>query len=290
MEHNDTQSRETPSFTAQQNVLPGQAPYSEQSPAIERYRQPAFAYEQSAFSSASTSRPSLLPGGVQVQSYPYTYSQGGPLLGSNLQPEPAQQAISYSGESERSQQEFQPYGHGMLFSVPAHTSSQATPPTRYNPPQQYQQRSNPALDVLSTSFTIPQQYYVGHSARLSRGSDISPGPATGQAISHDPEVQYSPPGHGPRGAISASAYPNVMDSESQPGPHSTFSDAQYSHSVQTSQAAPDYDNTYDAYQTELKRVYTLVRDGQLGEASHNLLVVSRWLLGNVEALGKQNYH
>lgn len=286
MEHDDPQSRETRSFAARQNFLSGQVPYSEQNPIGYRDRQSAFPYNQSSFPPTSNTRPSVLSGGVQIHPIPYTYGQGGQLIGSNLQPESTSQAAAYAGEDERNRQSFQPYGHGVLFGVPSQASSH-TRSTRYDSTPQYPQRSNTTLDVLSTSYAIPQQYYVGGDTRDSRGSDVSlPSRISGQIISQYSPIQYSQSGHNIRSSNSTSSYSNVVENEPQTVAHPTFESTQYTYQTQPSQTASDYDNTYDAYQTELKRTYSYVHSGQLREASRNLLMVSKWLLGNVEALGK----
>ena len=286
MEHNDPQSRETRSFAARHNLLPGQTTYSEQSATSHRDRQLAFPYDQSSFPPTSNTRPSILSGGVQIHPFPYAYSQGGQLVGSNLQPEPTPQAAAYSGEDERSQHGFQPYGHGMILGVQSQASSQ-TRSTRYDSAQQYQPRSNANLDILSTSYAIPQQYYVGGNTRGSRGSDVSlSSRIAGQIVSQYSPLQYSQSGHNIRSSNSTSSYSNILENEPQTTAHPTFESTQYAYQTQPSQTASDYDNTYDAYQTELKRTYSYIHNGQLRDASRNLLMVSKWLLGNVEALGR----
>ena len=286
MEHNDSRLRETPSFTARQDFLPGQTTYSEQTSTSQRDRQSAFPYDQSSFPPTSNTIPSVLSGGVQIQSFPYAYGQGGQLIGPNLQPEPSQQPAGYAAEDQRSQHNLQPYGHGMIFGVPSQASSQ-TRSTRYDSTQQYPQRSNTTLDVLSTSYAIPQQYYVGGNTRGSRRSDISPpSRVAGQLTSQYSPLQYSQSSHNIRSSNSTSSYSNVLDNEPQTVAHPIFESTQYAYQTQPAQTASDYDNTYDAYQTELKKTYGYIHDGQLREASGNLLMVSKWLLGNVEALGR----
>ncbi|KAL1641835.1 hypothetical protein SLS58_005877 [Diplodia intermedia] len=163
----------------------------------------------------------------------------------------------------------------MMYNVPA--QQQAAPQSPYDPVQQYQPRQSAAIEVLSTQFGVPQQYYgvPGESGPTSA-------PAAGMAAQNVP-AQYplsyttqSPVARDPL----APAYAAGMSDPTQSGSHGAYPQGNY---TQT-QGASDWDNTYAEYQTQVKRTFECIRDGRLGEGGGCLLRITKWLLGNAEAL------
>lgn len=45
------------------------------------------------------------------------------------------------------------------------------------------------------------------------------------------------------------------------------------------------DQAFNEYQTRIRSIFTLVRDGTLRDVGTNLIQISQYLMGNAEALG-----
>jgi len=162
-----------------------------------------------------------------------------------------------------------------MYNVPS--QQPAAPQSPYESVQPYQPRQSAAIEVLSTQFGVPQQYYVA-----GEGGPTS-APATAMATQNVPS-QYPPLGYttqqSPVGRETiAPAYAAGMNDPNQGSSQGAFPQSN------NAQGGSEFDTAYSQYQTELKRTFQHVRDGRLSEAGASLLTISGWLLGNAEALG-----
>lgn len=195
-------------------------------------------------------------------------------------------ALQYPAEYAQDQQQraAQPYtaqySSNIMYNVPSQQQQQQNPQSPYEPVQQYQPRQSAAIEVLSTQFGVPQQYYVA-----GEGGPTS-APAAAMATQNVPSqypslsytAQQSPVG---REALAPAFAPGMND------PAQGSSQGAYPSQSYAAQGGSDIDNAYNTYQTELKRTFEHVRDGRLSEAGRLLLDITEWLLGSAEALGMQ---
>lgn len=89
-----------------------------------------------------------------------------------------------------------------------------------------------------------------------------------------------------------SAYNANHQTSGQMLPPSSFGGYQQpqsqSHHQQHARDLPEVDEAYEMYQNKAREIFTLVREGQLRETHDHLLYISRYLLGNAEALGRDS--
>lgn len=280
MDNNDRRQRQAnpTGYAGQQPLIQGTPqqypPVSVSGP--DRFRQAPLT-AQTPTSAPSTGRAGAGPG------YGYAYGEGGPFVGSSIQAGALQYQPEYAQAQEQQQQrtpqQYSQYAPNMMYNVPA--PQQAAPQSPYESVQQYQPRQSAAIEVLSTQFGVPQQYYgvPGESGPASA-------PAAGMAAQNVPS-QYSSLSYTTQSPVGrdplAPAYAAGMSDPTQGGSHGAY--PQQGNYNQT-QGASDWDNTYAEYQTQVKRTFECIRDGRLGEGSSCLLRITKWLLGNAEALGK----
>ncbi|KAK7706066.1 hypothetical protein SLS57_009847 [Botryosphaeria dothidea] len=213
---------------------------------------------------------------------PYGYGgEGAQFVGSSIQTGALQYQPEYGQEQQpqqqqRTPQQYSQYASNMMYNVPA--QQQAAPQSPYDSVQQYQPRQSAAIEVLSTQFGVPQQYYgvPGESGPTSA-------PAAGMAAQNVPS-QYSSLSYTTQSPVGrdplAPAYAAGMSDPTQGGSHGAYAQGNY---TQT-QGASDWDNTYAEYQTQVKRTFECIRDSRLSEGGGCLLRITKWLLGNAEAL------
>ncbi|KAK7538870.1 hypothetical protein IWX50DRAFT_670076 [Phyllosticta citricarpa] len=274
MDNNDRRQRQQnpPGYAPQQGLI--QTP--QQYPAVsgtDRFRQNPLTAQQSPSSAPSSGRAGT------GQGYGYgSYGEGAQFVGSSIQAGALQYPPEYGQDQQRTPQQYSQYASNMMYNVPA--QQQAAPQSPYESVQQYQPRQSAAIEVLSTQFGVPQQYYgvPGESGPTSA-------PAAGMAAQNVPS-QYSnlsyttqsPVGRDPL----APAYATGMSDPTQGGSHGAYAQPNYP----ASGASSDWDNAYAEYQTQVKRTFEYIRDGRLSEGGSCLLRITKWLLGNAEALAE----
>lgn len=268
MESNDRRQRQNhpPGYVGPQGLPQITGQYSS-APASERYRQPSLT-AQSPTSAPSTARAGQQPG------YNYGYGEGSQFVGSTMQTGAMQYQTEYGQESQRGQQQYQPYGSSMLYSVPS--QQQTSPQSPYDTVQPYQSRpSAAALDVLSNQFNVPQQYYVqGESGPTSAPSV----PVAAQNVpSQYPPISYTSQTPAGRESIGSTYATGITD------PSPSAAPGAFGQSM--SQSQNEMSEAYAQYQHELKKTFQSIRDGHLAEAGRQTLELSTWLLTHAEVLG-----
>jgi hypothetical protein len=269
MDSNDRRHRQNnPSgYANQQGLIQGSPQYPATSSA-DRFRQLAV---QSPTSAPSSGRGGNIPG------YSYPYAEGAQFGSSAMNAAPLQYQAEYGQDTARSQQQYSQYGSNIMYNVPSQQT--ASPQSPYETVQPYQQpRQSAAIEVLSTQFGVPQQYYVAGEG----GPTSVPNTAiAGQNV----QSQYTPLSYTTQSPVArdtiASAYATGMADASQSSPQAGYGQPAYG-----SQSDAALDNAYGQYQTELRRTFEGVREGRLAEAGTSLIHISDWLLGNAEALGE----
>jgi len=264
MEHNDRRQRQNnpPGYAAQQGLVPSSAQYPTTS-ASDRFRQAPLTGQ------SPTSAPSAGRAG-NTQGYNYGYTEGAQFVGTSMPTSDLQYQADYAQSAPGAQQQYQQYGSNLMYNVPS--QQQATVQSPYEPVQPYPPRHTAAIEVLSTQFGVPQQYY------MEGGPTSAPAMATQNIPAQYPALSYttqSPVGRQPL----ASAYAGGMADPTQSA-QPAYPQANYA-----AQTAADLDNAYGQYQQELRRTFQYARDGRLNEASNLLVHISDWLLTNAETLG-----
>jgi hypothetical protein len=158
-----------------------------------------------------------------------------------------------------------------------------------------QPRQSAAIEVLTSQFGVPHQYYVSPGEGTPGGGAPGPTPAPTSAHSAGPigtqqyqNLQYtsqqSPVGRADTaGGLVSTFSPTGMANPSAPqDPQGQFA-SQTAYTTQSN--APDHDQAYVQYQQNLKQTFEYIRDGRLSEAGRNILSLSDWLVQNAEGLG-----
>lgn len=268
MENNDPRQRQNnpPGYAGQQGLIQTPTQY----PAVsgsDRYRQTPLTAQSPTSAPSSGSR-------ANPQGYGYAYGESTQFVGSAIQPGALPYPQEYAQDQQRTPQQYSQYGQNIMYNVPS--QQPAAPQSPYESVQPYQPRQSAAIEVLSTQFGVPQQYYVA-----GEGGPTS-APTTAMATQNVPS-QYPPLGYttqqSPVGRETiAPAYTAGMNDSNQGSSQGAFPQSN------NAQGGSEFDTAYSQYQTELKRTFQHVRDGRLSEAGVSLLTISGWLLGNAEAL------
>lgn len=223
---------------------------------VDRFRTPSLVSREPA-AGASPSERNATYTGYYVESPQFSMPA--------LQPNPIAYQSDFTQDQQR--QPYSPYGPGVMYSV----AQQSAANTSYDA-LQYQPTPRTstatAIEVASSGFPDVPSFY-------------SPAePTTGGPVAHQPAPAYPPITYG---------QPTSMDRSMQQ-PYNPM------HELAPSTQAPlveqqeyeqpsNYENEFNEYQTELKRTFEAVRNGQLKEASNTLLRISNWLLTHVVELG-----
>ncbi|KIX10614.1 uncharacterized protein Z518_01698 [Rhinocladiella mackenziei CBS 650.93] len=253
---------------AQSRPLPGQ-PVGPASG--ERYPQPATP-ARSDIGRSSMTRP-YLPGfpGYGYQEPQYGSSQmpgGSPLQGVEMQYPPTYM----QGTSRQQQVQASPPQHQQQYAQYAQGSMlpPVGPPSIYdNVP--FQQRQT-AIEVMANQFAMPQ--YMGHGEHAGVGV----GSSSSQYVTSQPE-------QGSYGSVAVS----------RPSLPASYSTGQVDFSVMEQREAEELippSGSQEAlneglreYQQQLKSTFDAIITGRVTDASEKILVVSRWLVSSVTALG-----
>ena len=185
-----------------------------------------------------------------------------------MQPTSFSYQPDYLQESQRHR--YPQYQSQMMYNV-AQQPPQQSP---YQPVGQYQPRQSAAVEVLSSQFEMPQQYY-NHSG-VSTVSGTAVLPQGYQTAAYQQPMQYNPPSALGRSTL-ASSYPTTAPDYSQAG--SPEEPAQPEQEPDT--RAEQFAN----YQTALRETNESTSRGRLIEAAASLEKLSEWLLTNAAGLG-----
>ncbi|KAK3705017.1 hypothetical protein LTR37_013534 [Vermiconidia calcicola] len=242
--------------------------------AVDRFRQSGY-LQGSPSSASATGRASN--DAQQV----YGFAQGAQYgTGTSMQQGSVQygQEMQSSDAQRQQSQHYSQYGSNMVYGIP----QQATVQSPYEQVPSYRSRTNTAPEILATQFGVPQsgQYYLAGQP----GTASAPAPEL--SSQHIPS-QYSQNDTYPQpGPSSAQAYPSAMMDPSQSGGYPTYSQqTQYQSQPQQQPHTQPVDQAFERYQTQIRSIFTLARDGALRDVGSPLLDISHYLLGNAEVLG-----
>ncbi|EMF15142.1 uncharacterized protein SEPMUDRAFT_147106 [Sphaerulina musiva SO2202] len=276
MDYNDPSRRQyaqQTSYAAQQSQSGSTQPGSQfNTPggSVERFRQSSGYLQQSPQAVASTARAS---GDAQVYAFPQSSQYG-------AGPSATAQSMQYSSDlhgadapRQSDSAHYQQYGSNVMYGM-AQSTQQATQ-SPYDPVSRYSQRPGTASETLASQFgasqTAAAQYYL---AGQSLPSATVPELAASQLPS-----QYQPSAYAAAGP--SSTYTSTMMDPTQSGAYSYAATAnQY-----TPSSAQSVDQAFANYQSQIRTLFTSVREGALREVGGLLMDVSHYLLGNAEALG-----
>ncbi|TKA64204.1 hypothetical protein B0A55_12005, partial [Friedmanniomyces simplex] len=286
MEHNDQpeQSRQyAPNpYAAQRTQQPtGQLPeqYHPQA-SNERFRQPSF-LQQSPTAPSPAGRAGS--NGQQMygfhQGAQYAAMQQTGAMGF-AQTHPAQEP-----QRQLQQQPSYSYAGNMYGMAPPQTPQQPTASLYDQPVPQYRHRPSAASETFPTPFGVAQsaqQYYIaGQAGQAGPTSAPAPEPVAQHLPSQYQATAYPQPGH-----AMPQPYPSTMMDPSQPGPYTAYTQQQPQQPQYGGQPqAQSADQASNAYTSNVRSIFSHVRDGALRDVGQQLLQISQYLLGNVETLG-----
>ena len=173
----------------------------------------------------------------------------------------------YLQESQR--QRYPQYQSQMMYNV-AQQPPQQSP---YQPVGQYQ-RQSAAVEVLSSQFGMPQQYYNQGEVSTVSGSTVIP--QGYQTAAYQQPMQYNAPSALGRSTL-ASSYPTAAPDYSQ----AESSEEQAQPEQEPDTRAEQFVN----YQTALRETNESTSRGRLVEAAVSLEKLSEWLLTHAAGLG-----
>lgn len=202
----------------------------------------------------------------------YPYTQGQQQYAPQMQDTSLQYQSDFPQDTQR-QSQFPAYSSSMMYSMsaPVHQAQQSP---SFESVQQYQPRQSAAIEVLPNQFGVPQYYNTGEPTTAS--AQIPHTYSTAQ-YQQQPPFQQSLSGH--RATESTSYATGVGD-------YSHLSMSNVIDQSDSAQEASAMEETFKYYTSLLKETYQCTHEGKLVEAGHKLLDLSKWLLGNVAALGK----
>ncbi|KAK3111563.1 hypothetical protein LTR53_013066 [Teratosphaeriaceae sp. CCFEE 6253] len=251
--------------------LPGQ--YHSQS-ANQRFQQPSFA-QQSPTTPSSAGR----AGSDGQQMYGYQQSLQYPVM-----PAVQSSAMSYSQtnqaqEPQRQQQQspYQSYG-GNVYAMAPPPNPQAAAASVYEQVPQYRQRPS-APETFGAQFGVPQTtpYYLAGQAGPT--SAPAPGPAAPLPS------QYQAATYPHAGQTLPQSYPSAMMVTPQAATYASYSQQTQQTQYTVQQPEQSADQAFNAYNQNVRSIFLQARDGTLHDVGQQLLQISQYLLGNVEALG-----
>ncbi|KAK4542663.1 hypothetical protein LTR36_006235 [Oleoguttula mirabilis] len=189
------------------------------------------------------------------------------------------QTVDTQGAQRQQQQaQYQSYGNSVMYGMGQPQTQQQAQPTQsaYEQVPQYRHRPSPASETLVPQFGVPQtaQYYLAGQAGPTSA------PASEMAAQHIP-AQYQQSAYPQPGPSGSQPYPGIMMDPSQPGGYATYAQQpQYN-----PQPPAQSDQAFNDYQSRVRSIFLLVRDGTLRDIGTHLLYISQYLLGNVHGLG-----
>ncbi|KAK5128805.1 hypothetical protein LTR85_000138 [Meristemomyces frigidus] len=278
-QHDHSQRQYAPNaYGAQQPQQPSsQLPSQYSAPtSSERFRHPSF-LQQSPTAPTSAGR----AGNDAQQAYGFQQSaQYGavPALPSSAL-QYGQNVETQSAQRQQQQAQYQSYGGGLMYGMGQPQTQQQVQPTQsaYEQVPQYRQRASAASETLATQFGVPQtaQYY------LAGQTGPTSAPAAEMAAQHMP-AQYQQHAYPQPGPSASHQYPGAMMDPSQQGAYAPYAQQpQYN----PQPPAQSVDQAFNDYQSRVRSIFLLVRDGTLRDIGTHLLQISQYLLGNAIALG-----
>ena len=185
-----------------------------------------------------------------------------------MQPTSFSYQPDYLQESQRHR--YPQYQSQMMYNV-AQQPPQQSP---YQPVGQYQPRQSAAVEVLSSQFGMPQQYYNQSDVSTVSGSTVIP--QGYQTAAYQQSMQYNAPSALGRSTL-ASSYPTTAPDYSQAG----SSEEQAQPEQEPDTRAEQFVN----YQRALRETNESTSRGRLIEAAVSLEKLSEWLLTHAAGLG-----
>lgn len=168
-------------------------------------------------------------------------------------------------------QQYQQYQPGFAFTMAPSSILQL----QHQQYPEYGQRLNIPSEQTQTSTSVPQsaQYYLQGQPAVGRapGIEYLPHPVQPQFYSSGTYVHAGTP--------VPTTYPAIDASGLNHTPH--FQQPQHT----PQQQAPE-DERFEHYQLSIRNIFSLAGSEMLGDVASHLLEVSRYLLSNVEALGR----
>ncbi|QIW96165.1 hypothetical protein AMS68_001683 [Peltaster fructicola] len=188
-----------------------------------------------------------------------------------------------AGDSARSQHQLTQYASDLAYGMQqAHNQSDRQP--SYGHDQRFRSRDGTTLETLPGQFVEPQaaQYYAG--AQPGPSTATQAGFGSSHLVSHYQPATYSPAGP----AVATSSFPGAMIDPTHQSAYQAFGQQQHpphapqlGHHLHQSQI----EQAFARYQSNIRTIFTLVRNQSLQETAQLLLDASRYLLGSVEVLG-----
>ncbi|RMY67854.1 hypothetical protein D0864_11485 [Hortaea werneckii] len=276
-QHDPTQRQYAPNaYSAQPPHQPSGAmpPQYTAPPSTERFRQHPSYFQQSPQGPSPAAR----AGNEAQQVYGFAQNQYGqlPTMPSTIL-QYGQGMDTQSAPRQQTQSQYQSYGSNLMYGM-AQPQAQTQPAqTAYEQVPQYRQRPGAASETVPTRFGVPQttQYYLaGQTGPTSApASEIA-----GQQL----PTQYQQTPYSQTAVSAPQTYPSTMIDPSQGGQYAAYAQQpQYT----AQQPTRTVDQAFNEYQTRIRSIFTLVRDGTLRDVGTNLIQISQYLMGNAEALG-----
>ena len=235
--------------------------------ATDRFRQ-----AQISATRSSPAGPRTSAGGQSQGIAGYGYTQGQQQYAPQLQDTSLQYQPDFTQDPQRAQQYAQ-YPPHLMYNIP----QQATPPSPYDPVQQFQPlqpRQSAAVEVLSTQFGVPQYYPAADptSAPGQMAQQYAPAPFPQQ-------MAYQQPTQAARAVVSTGYTASIADYVQPSAP-------EMPEQQESAQDANGYDAAYRRYIERLRGTFKDVQEGRIIQAGQCLLELSEFLLGQAVELGK----
>ena len=277
MEYNDPSQRQytqTPYDSQQQQQQPRRRE-SEQTPG--QYTTPG-STERLRQSSYMQQSPTLVQPATRLGSdaHEFGFIQGTGYGDVSSPPQTMQFASAMQAPGLQRPQDSQNYPSyaNVMYGMPE-TQPQTATQSAYGA-SQYRYRPSASSETMTPQFGDPQntQYYL--TGQSIQSSTSVPHPSAQQISAQYPSVAYAQ--HGPS---SSQTLGNTMVDPSQSGTSSA-----YAPSLRSPQTHTTVTQAFSRYQTQIRTIFTRVKEGSLSDLGNLLLEVSHYLLGNAEALGR----
>jgi len=220
---------------------------------------------------APTSAPLSAGAGVPQDMGSYSYMPAQQYTNPSMQGNQFPYQSDYLQDAQR--QRYPQYQSQMMYSAPQQPQSQLS----YEPIGGYQPRQTAAVEVLSSQFSVPQQYYnTAETTNTSAPAAIVQGYSTA-AYQQAQQSQYSP-ATTLGGSTLASTYPTLAPDYSQT--------SKIEEPVQPGQDTDSYGEQLANYQRAICETNDNTSRGRLFEAGSSLMELSNWLLRKAGDLGR----
>lgn len=188
--------------------------------------------------------------------------------------QPPESPRQHQQQQQQQSQQYQPYGPGLLYGM-AQPSTQQNAASAYNSVSQYRSRAS-----AGSTDALGAQYGGSQSAQYYLPSQPGSTPVPAPVYSQYPSAGYAQPGP----STPQQTYLGTMGGTTPTGTFPSYSQqSQYTTQQMLPQNATD--QAFSDYQARVRLIFTLAHDGTLRDMPDQLVHISRYLLGNVEALG-----